>query len=152
MEHQSPIKKSAITKSATPKEEPDDRYQSLEAKINQLTTEIRGMKDRQHSYNYRPMPQARQPYQRGRQNQGYRGGYRPYPRSQQPKDTEDVVTELRDSRARDLPTCYKCGQVGHVAIGCIVLVNHRRQGLNFNRSTPADEGLTRGQRVPGNRH
>lgn len=153
MEHQPPMKKSAITKSATPKEEPDDRFQSLEAKINQLTTEIRGMKDRQYSYNYRPMPQARQPYQRGRQNQGYRGGYRQYPSSQQPnKDTEDAVTELRDSRARDPPTCYKCGQVGHVAIGCRVLVNHRRQGLNFNRSTPGDEGLTRGQRVPGNRH
>lgn len=153
MEHQPPMKKSAITKSATPKEEPDDRFQSLEAKINQLTTEIRGMKDRQYSYNYRPMPQARQPYQRGRQNQGYRGGYRQYPSSQQPnKDTEDAVTELRDSRARDPPTCYKCGQVGHVAIGCRVLVNHRRQGLNFNRSTPGDEGLARGRRVPGNRH
>lgn len=159
MEHQPPMKKSAITKSATPKEEPDDRFQSLEAKINQLTTEIRGMKDRQHSYNYRPMPQATQPYQRGRQNQGYRGGYRQYsrgyrqyPSSQQPKDTEDVATEVRNSRVRDPPTCYKCGQVGHVAIGCRVLVNHRRQGLNFNRSTPGDEGLTRGQRVPGNRH
>ena len=89
------------------------------------------------------MPQTRQPYQKGRRNQGYKGGYKQYARTAQSQETEDdEPNESRNYRVREPLTCYKCGQVGHVAIGCRVLVNHGRQGLNYvvvlamNRTTP----------------
>ena len=151
MEHQPPTKRLATMKSATSKEQPDDRFHSLEAQIQQLTTEVRGLKDKQ--YSYKSMPQTRQHYQKGRRNQGYKGGYTQYARTAQSQETEDNETkESHNYRVREPTTCYKCGQVGHVAIGCRVLVNHRRQSLNYNRSTPGDEELTQGEKVPGNRH
>lgn len=142
-------KKSATAKAATVKDQSADRFDSIEAKINQLTTEVRSMKEKEYSYT--PMPQPyrapRQPYQRGRQERGYRGGYRQYPRFPQPQTT-DVAKEPQSSRVREPPTCYRCGQVGHIAVGCRVLVNHRRQALNYNTSAPGDKGLARGSRVP----
>uniref|UniRef100_A0A8W8JE29 Uncharacterized protein n=1 Tax=Magallana gigas TaxID=29159 RepID=A0A8W8JE29_MAGGI len=96
-----PKKKSATAKAATVKDQSADRFDSIEAKINQLTTEVRSMKEKEYSYT--PMPQPyrapRQPYQRGRQERGYRGGYRQYPRFPQPQST-DVAKEPQSSRVR----------------------------------------------------
>uniref|UniRef100_A0A8W8LZ60 Uncharacterized protein n=1 Tax=Magallana gigas TaxID=29159 RepID=A0A8W8LZ60_MAGGI len=92
-------KKSATAKAAIVKDQSADRFDSIEAKINQLTTEVRSMKEKEYSYT--PMPQPyrapRQPYQRGRQERGYRGGYRQYPRFPQPQST-DVAKEPQSSR------------------------------------------------------
>lgn len=133
-------KKSATAKAATVKDQPADRFDTLEAKINQLTTEVRSMKEKEYSYTPIPQPyiighQCNHNYQRGRQESGYRGGYRQYPRFPQPQTTRDVAKERQSSRVRESPTCYRCGQVGQIAVGCRVLVNHRRQALNYN--TPA---------------
>ena len=76
MENQPPTKRSATVKSATCKEQPDDRFHSLEAQIQQITTEVRGPIGRQ--YRYKSMPPTRQPYQKGRRNHGYKGGYKLY--------------------------------------------------------------------------
>ena len=62
--------------------------------------------------------------------------------AQSQKTEDDETKESRNYRVREPPTYYKSGQVGHVVIGCRVLVNHGRQGLNYvvvlavNRTTP----------------
>ena len=36
------------------------------------------------------------------------------------------------------PICYRCGQEGHLAVGCRVILDHRRKPLNYGR--PASQG------------
>ncbi|KAK3097682.1 hypothetical protein FSP39_012084 [Pinctada imbricata] len=36
------------------------------------------------------------------------------------------------------PLCYRCGQPGHLALGCRVILDHRRKPLNYDR--PASKG------------
>ena len=36
------------------------------------------------------------------------------------------------------PICYRCGQEGHLAVGCRVILDHRRKPLNYGR--PASRG------------
>ena len=38
----------------------------------------------------------------------------------------------------DEPICYRCGQPGHLARGCRVILDHSKRGLNFNR--PSSRG------------
>lgn len=78
-------KKSATAKAATVKDQPADRVDTLEAKINQLTTEVRSMKKKEYSYT--PIPQ---PYIIGHQDNHIREADRKM-------DTEEDIGNIPDS-------------------------------------------------------
>ena len=54
----------------------------------------------------------------------------------------------RYQRPDEEPACYKCGQKGHIAIGCRVRTDHRKAHLNYRKPTSGDKGLAEGQEVP----
>ena len=56
----------------------------------------------------------------------YNRGQQEYGQPQQPQNYYDE------------PICYRCGQPGHLARGCRVILDHSKRGLNFNR--PSSRG------------
>ena len=147
LEHQPPSKgkRLATAKSATPTDSSVKRFDSLEAQIQQLTSEVKDMK---HQYSYNPqIPQQyrprRQTLQQGRRQGGNRGFSQPFRMHQ--SDIEPCAP--RYQRPDEEPTCYKCGQKGHVAFGCRVRMDHRKAHLNYRKPTSGDKGLAEGQEV-----
>ncbi|XP_062606590.1 paraneoplastic antigen Ma3 homolog [Saccostrea cucullata] len=121
----------------------DSKFEALQAQINQLRTT-------QESY-YNPPSygsrnfRGKQPYQRGRRQFSGRG--RVYtPRMPEPR-VSDVDQGQQMPRRSGSVVCYKCGQEGHIAVGCRVRVDHRRN-LNYRWPNPGDKGLADNTVVP----
>ena len=148
LEHQPPSKekKLATAKSATPTDSSVKRFDSLEAQIQQLTSEVKDMK---YQYSYNPqIPQQyrsrRKTFQRGRRQGGYRG----FSQAVRMPQSDIEPGASRYQRPDEEPACYKCGQKGHIAIGCRVRTDHRKAHLNYRKPTSGDKGLAEGQEVP----
>lgn len=157
MEHQPTPLRDNTKKQATAKvaqaDQGSSRFESLEAKINQLTTEVKGLKDHHYSYNRQRSQQYDQPRQsnkKGRKgaSQGYRGGQH----QQQTMGYSEFEEEPRSFKPSGPIKCFKCGQEGHIAVGCRVRTDFQRQPLNYKQSIPGDEELAARGTVPGNRN
>lgn len=151
LEHQPDTKdkKLATVKSATLTDLSAKRFESLEAQIQQMTTEIRGLKTQQYSYNPQMPPQNKQfkPHYKGKnQRRGFKGARGSY----QMPQTEVDDSGAPDSRyqSREEPECYTCGQKGHIAIGCRVRMDHSKAHLNYRKPASGGEGLAGRQKAP----
>jgi hypothetical protein len=131
----------------------------LKVMVKQLATDVRTMKEegrgqqpqQQRAGNPRRQapPTAYQPqYQAPSFNQpqqtpssAYQPQYQP-PRSfnqQQPSFNQQQPAAYGGDEAEgDDIVCWRCGQIGHVQLGCRVRLDHQRKGLNSNR--PASRG------------
>lgn len=74
---------------------------------------------------------------RGRGGRGGRRGYRGYRRQwQEPRQKEEEATKETASgnmaKDRDV-VCYRCGELGHIALGCRVRVDHMK---HLNEDSP----------------
>lgn len=119
----------------------DEKFEELQAQINQLQS--------QQQY-YRP------PFQGNRQRPAFQRGRRGHPSSRgQPGYIYRMPAHpigpsaLRPTNPQwkqqsDPVICYKCGQEGHIALGCRVRLDH----LNARWSNPGDKDLTKGTKVP----
>ena len=72
--------------------------------------------------------QQRQDYQPGYQ-QGY--GSQQQQAEQQPQQYQQQ--QYQQQQPQQEPECFRCGQTGHLAIGCRVILDHSKRGLNCNR-------------------
>lgn len=137
--------------------------QELKGMIQQLTTKVnnleKGNQRKDNSTDKDPQTQQSsnaQQYlynqQRGRgsylgrsysgrqeNRQGHRGSYARSGNSQGGRQYfDDQFYSGQQDRYNDYdnnePTCYRCGQKGHLALGCRVIIDHRR-GLNSRRPT-----------------
>lgn len=119
----------------------DEKFEELQAQINQLQS--------QQQY-YRP------PFPGNRQRPAFQRGRRGHPSSRgQPGYTYRMPahpigpsaprpTNPQWKQQSDPVICYKCGQEGHIALGCRVRLDH----LNARWSNPRDKDLTKGTKVP----
>lgn len=121
----------------------DDKLKDLQAQINQL-------KAMQQPYY---MPPAQKPYgnkgkqsfQKGKKGKHSNKGYS-YPMPEA-RSTAACPDDQQSSHRSDQIICYRCGQEGHIAIGCRVRVDHKKD-LNFRLPNPGDKGLAEGRTVP----
>lgn len=121
----------------------DTKFEDLQAQINQLKTS--------HSSYYRPPSYGfnyhrdRPSFQRGQRCfLGHGRGYTP--RMPELRVT-DVDPRQQLPPRTDITVCYRCGQEGHIAIGCRGRIDHRRN-LNFRRPTSGDKGPAGKDMVP----
>uniref|UniRef100_A0A8W8JGL6 CCHC-type domain-containing protein n=1 Tax=Magallana gigas TaxID=29159 RepID=A0A8W8JGL6_MAGGI len=118
----------------------DEKFEELQAQINQLQS--------QQQY-YRP------PFQGNRQRPAFQRGRRGHPSSRgqlgytyrMPAHpigpSAPRPTNPQWKQQSDPVICYKCGQEGHIALGCRVRLDH----LNARWSNPRDKGLTKAPRT-----
>lgn len=124
----------------------DTKFEDLQAQINQMKTSYSSYY-RPPSYgfnNYRGRPS----FQRGQR--GFSGHGRGYtPRMPEPRVT-DVDPRQQMPPSTNSTVCYRCGQEGHIAIGCRVRIDHRRN-LNYRRPNSGDKGPAGIDMVPSTR-
>lgn len=110
------------------------------------------MKEQNYSYNRQKSQQydqPRQPNKKGRKggSQGYRGS-----QQQQTTGYSEFEEEQRSYKPSGPIKCFKCGQEGHIALGCRVRTDFQRKPLNYKESASGDEGLAQRRKVPENRN
>lgn len=159
---------SETTKKATSKaavateQESNTELKEIRGMINKLTTEMTTLKtqmqqnnkgqrnnggyNQQRNNNGNTQYDNNNGYSTQRINRGnsnnnnrYRGGQR-YRQGHQQDNMEATEEQDFDYGGWDdnVPLCYRCGQPGHLQIGCVVRLDHRRRGrgnLNIRRST-----------------
>ena len=114
--HQSvTTKKTATSKAAQPQAE-DTRLQALEGQIHRLTAELNALKQQQSQEG--PSQQGHRDRQQGRRNWT----------NQSPQGGSNA------SQRSDVPVCFRCGEKGHLKIGCRVRLDHSWRGLNGRKS------------------
>lgn len=122
----------------------DDRFEALQAQINQLRTQQQYYQPpSQGSYSNK---KGKQPYIKGKKGQSRGRGYShrlPEPNAF-PASSEESAPES------DKVICYRCGQEGHIAIGCRIRIDHKKP-LNFKSPNPGDKGLAGRDNVPQTR-
>lgn len=106
---------------------------------------MKSLKEQNYSYNRQKSQQYDQPRQlnkKGRKggSQGYRGSY------------SEFEEEQRSYKPSGPIKCFKCGQEGHIALGCRVRTDFQRKPLNYKESASGDEGLAQRRKVPENRN
>ena len=144
--HPSAKPKQATAKSASVKE---DRFDQLQAQLNQLSAQIQQMTQPQ-PYQQRPQYDSRPPFKKGNKK-----GQRQY--AEMPS-SPDATADLQPSQSRDQQKgkiiCYRCHQEGHVKKGCRVRLDHQRSKghLKFNRPSPGAEDPVKSQGGPSRRH
>jgi len=112
----------------------------LTGMVNQLAADVRAMKDQQQDG-----PSSRshqQPYSRSRQQHhrssfhDSRGGQHQNYSARRWTDIDEQGDAARDDGLEE-PTCWRCGQTGHLQYGCRVQLDHqRRKPLNSRKSAP----------------
>lgn len=144
-------KKSATSKMAVTSDS-SSQYKELTAMINRLSTDMAQVKSEINNLQSRPQPQSSYNTYGSRQQQSYSDlnlrfgrGQRRYPRgygyaNQGSRNCPDTPMDRQpeDTGNQDLdgPVCYRCGQIGHMKIGCHVRLDHFNRGhLNQRRST-----------------
>ena len=155
-EHQPTAHRDSSKKQATAKvaqlDQSSSRFESLEAMINQLTSEVKGLKDQHYSYNKQKSRQYDQPKQPHKKGRGGSQSNRGSPYQQETTGYLEYEEEPRGSKSRGPIICYRCGQEGHIARGCRVRTDFLRQPLNSKESTSGGEELAQRKRVPEKRH
>lgn len=123
-------KKTTPAKSAVASDQ--SSIDKLTGMINQLSTEVRLIREKQEQPNpsaYQPHPKSKQSYRR---RQDYRGGQRHHTSGHHGAARPDIDD---DDDIADEPTCWRCGQIGHLQNGCRVNLDHqRRKPLNAKKS------------------
>ncbi|XP_033725272.1 paraneoplastic antigen Ma3 homolog [Pecten maximus] len=129
-------KEATITKVATTVMEPGKSEMSeLKGIIQQLAAEVKDLRvERQGSQSQHK--QTRVNASQGREQQRYRGG-RENQFNQQPQQFSDDGNDQQGAAAFEEPTCYRCGQKGHIKLGCRAKLQ-RPSALNDQR--PASRG------------
>lgn len=134
------LKKSTPAKSAVAAEASD--IHKLTGMVNQLVSEVSDLKNQQREMHSRQ--QNQKPYVSATQSQQYqrhsmpdsRGSWRqPYTAHRWNNTNQQGAAATDDSW--DVPTCWRCGQTGHLQYGCRVQLDHQhRRPLNSRKSAP----------------
>lgn len=145
-EHQpAPKSRQATVKAACV---PDERFDTIQAQLTQLSDQV-VMMNQHYSMNQAPQQRGyvpRQNYQRGRGAPRGRGWNRPSRPMPAYSESRDDVTH-QPQQPNNI-TCYRCGQEGHIAVGCRVRTDHRRGHLNFSRPNPGVKDLAQQRNGP----
>ncbi|KAK3108457.1 hypothetical protein FSP39_008288 [Pinctada imbricata] len=131
--------KMAMAPSDPVQPEKPDELKEIKGMIQQLTTKMNDM-EKQQTYR-REYPRGSGYGQgKGQQRQQYNRGYRHTTSNRPPYQQEPwYIQQNEPSHTEDgEPICYRCRQPGHLAVGCRVLLDHSRRGLNYNR--PSSRG------------
>lgn len=114
-----------------------DRLESIEAKISQQQVKEQPATEQRQRYGYQNKHRGQQEHSyRGKQEQQkYKARPEQHKRHRQQNsdevtDEEQMGDERRDTRKKEEPTCWRCGQVGHLRYGCRVRLDH----LNLRES------------------
>ena len=102
-------------------------FTELKGMVNQLTTEVRELK--RERGNSQPDPTGSFPKSATSNRQG--GGYQ-YHSSSDHQERKPLDMDTRKV------VCWRCGQEGHLQVGCRVRIDHLKRPLNYNR--PASRG------------
>ena len=114
----------------------DERFNQIQAQLNQITSQIQQMNQPQPQSYYQPPYQPRQRFQKGKKNyQGKRGRNKYRGKQSSHEVSADLPAHPMDNNEGKI-ICYKCHQEGHVAIGCRVRLDHQRAPLNSSRPNP----------------
>ena len=114
--------------------------------IQQLAVDVKTLKENQQQsggYMNQPSRGGGNQWGTGYRNQQGRGRGQWRDRNSQPLSPDVLPAEAGsypDVKKKDEETiCWRCGQVGHIALGCYVCLDHtKRESLNSNR--PASNG------------
>ena len=71
-------------------------------------------------------------YQQGYGSQQQQAEQQPQ-QYQQPQPQQYQQQQYQQQQPQQEPECFRCGQTGHLAIGCRVILDHSKRGLNCNR-------------------
>ena len=116
--------------------EKKEEQEELRVIVNRLSTELEEMRKanygghqsrRNERGNYTPRYRAPNKY-RGSGNKGYRNKGLSKPETSNNTDSDQ------------LPICWRCGQYGHLQIGCRVRVDHMKSDSNLNEHGPSARG------------
>lgn len=144
MEHQPAAKSKQPTVKAA---QADDRFDKIQAQLNKLSEQVmmltqphfrNQMQDSTPKSSYQD---SRPAYQKSKKSKGRGRGQQTHPTPRNSEQQEVAQQPQQDRRI----VCFKCGQEGHIAVGCRVRTDHRRGTLNYNRPNPGAEGLAHPQ-------
>ena len=117
----------AITETNTYKKEMDE----LRGMVQQLSTQVTEMQQQQTQY-YRGNNYRGKSY-RGNRGKGGKWNYqKQQTNSSQPQQQEQSDNQQSTYQHKPI-VCQRCGQEGHIQIGCRVRLDHSRQHLNSRK-------------------
>ncbi|KAK3085807.1 hypothetical protein FSP39_008905 [Pinctada imbricata] len=127
-------KKAQVNMAIPASTEQPSELQELKGMIQQLTAKVTHLEKDKHrgsqtTYRGGYGGTGRQQQQRGRQGQ-----QQWYPSYNYPRDDLAYYEPYTEE-----PVCYRCGQPGHLELGCRVILDHRRKPTS-NFSRPASRG------------
>ena len=130
--------KMAVASTDSVKEQKTDEFNELKGMIQQLSAKVSDIEKGQQkkgTQQHDDWTDAGQRSYRGRGNRGYsRGPYRRQYHQQNQYEPDAQWDPMEPSHTDDgEPICFRCRQPGHLAVGCRVLLDHSRRGLNFRR-------------------
>ncbi|XP_060075931.1 uncharacterized protein LOC132555598 [Ylistrum balloti] len=112
--------KSATTKMIDASVTEDSRLDKLEGKIKQLSADVKSWKSSAHQ---QKKPHKSQEYQQ----------YQQPTKKREHKERGDTLNRSDTDDSSNEPQCWRCGQYGHIQLGCKVRLDHQRRGQFNNR-------------------
>lgn len=134
-------RRTATVKQAQTDTEPEWKKEMSEMKkmISKLTTEVAGIKQEVNKG---------QSDQQDSQNDD--GRYSNFPPRSRESQSNSYMDEAQGhgyaeasygyDRSQDLPTCWRCGQLGHMSYNCKVRMDHSKRGRVLNSRRPMGRG------------
>jgi len=121
---------------------PEEGWKRLEEKLDKLEKDVKDLKtEKQYNGHDRYRGSSRGRYRgssRGRYRERSRGSYVESSRGRYQEERRDQSDDGQERKSRNTEViCYRCGQEGHIALGCRVRTDHLK---NLNEDLPLPGG------------